>query len=371
MYGLQYQLLWHFAMGFLHSPQQSQSRFANRVKAETVTGENQFESIAPQVDGVDYDPNDSDLKFRPLPMLKFDTERVGFQRYGHTWNYALATEDIARIQPEFRGQLANISAASWARFKDRVLAGKSDGDRVTADASGVSVTKTSLPKNFRYAVKDSTASLKGLDVNTLINIATLFAEREVSNPDGSMAMPVCVASHAQIMNLLKDDKYINRDYHAINALVRGDVNGYMGFEFIKTRAVGAVGASSGIYSQDSGQGIELSSTSNYTLLPEGSEKILFCHPDRAFAMGMYPSAAYMNVWQNPNKAGAWEYYFKNVISWKRCQNEFAIVAYASKLTSPGSAPIYRQTANKAMERRNDIYHKGTDLAKSEWDWDPY
>ena len=360
-------LIWEFKSGFDNAPQQSLAKFANRVRVDTVRGDNQTEDIIQQSDGLDYDPLQANLKFRPLPMLNIETERVGYQRYSHTWNYAIATEDLARVNPAFRMKLPALARASWERFKDRVLAGKSDGDRVTLGSIDLtSLTKTSLPAENRYIVTDTSDAtknvLKTIDLNMLIDCVSILSAQEVKDPiTGTNEFPVLVTGHAQIISMLKIPQVQSRDFNAIIPLVRGDVNGYAGFEFIKTAAVGTKAASSSILAKPGERSVKTSATADYVEIAEEMDKILMCYPKEAFAMGIYPLAGYSHMGQNPNRSGALETHFKNTISWKRIQNPYVLMGYAKKAGHPTDAKI-RITPTKGAD-----YHANTQGGTT-WDY---
>lgn len=385
-------LLWNFKQDFLHVPRQHLSRFAHLCRQEEITTENQFDDILPQVDGVDYDPNQENLKFRPLPILQFDSERVGYQRYAHTWNYAIATEDLNRFKPAFRMELAMLARESWERFTDRLLANTAPtGARLTvpkgADAGNIgtaSLTSTKLPAKYRYVSTKLTGSTNTFDTMNLQFLKDLNKTVFASEIEGKL--PVLVASPRQILNLLNIEQIINADYNTVLALTRGDVNSFMGFQFIKTWAVGtetisgkaitagndpnpaaaasstqAAGARTTRFKTNTRELVNFITTGNaasgessIATVASGADveldKILICDPMKAFSCGIYPQAGYMNVWQNPNKSGAYEYYFKNVMSWRRTQNEFVRVGYAASEASDTDAPI-----RKAGTQATDYY----------------
>lgn len=358
-------LIWEFKTGFYNVPQQSLSRFASRCRGDFITAENQTDDILPQADGVDFDPKQTNLKFRPLPMLQFSAERVGYQRYSHTWNYAIATEDLARINPSFRMSLPGMARASWERFKDRILAGKSDGSRVTFDNLNLtSSTTNQLPVANRYIITDktkSTVEMLPIDLDALIEWAGVMYGRELYDPlTGTREVPCLTTSHAQVISMLKINQIQSRDYNQIIPLVRGDVSGFCGFEFIKTQAVGTL-ATDRLSVKPSTREVAASPGSGFLSVAEETDKVLLSFPGKAFSMGMYPQAGYMHVWQNPNRSGAWETFFKDTISWKRLQNEYVLMAYAKKAGSPTDAPI-RKASTKGAN-----YYDNSD-GGSVWDY---
>jgi len=358
-------LHWRFKNEFLYSPCQKMARFANRCATEIVQGDNDFQNIEPQVDGVDYDPTDLTTKYRPLPFVNWASERVGFSKWGHTWNYAIPTEDLNSILPSFKTTLANRARQSWERFLDRVMAGACDLKRVTVNATQPGrlatgdLVKSNLPDKFRYINKDPKANNKGLqplDVNLLKVMAKTFSAAEVMDYNTGMAAnPVCVARHEVIYGLLDDNQYINRDFASLLPLQRGEFNLFMGFEFIKTAMVDALDFPATYVA-----GTKTAITSTATFSAAGNQRakitgadanrILFCHPMQAFAKGIYPQAGYMHVWQNPGRGGAFEYYMKQVLAYKRKQNEYLRVAYVKRDVDPAAAPP-RQAGQQALNTR--------------------
>ena len=355
-------LLFLFDREFKFAPQQSMSRFASRCKQEVMTAENRFSPIIPSVDGLDYDPDQQNLKFRPLPMLQFSITRVGFQRYSHTWNYAIATEDLGRIQPEFRMQLPRLARMSWERFKDRILAGRADGDRVTTnDADFSALTKTSLPAANRYAIQSATG-LTTLTEDHLIDMAIRFASREVRDPmTGTMSIPTLACSHAQILGLLKRDKVVSRDYVGnLLPLIRGDINEYMGFEFIRIPTIKRITNASGVYFKNNDPEVKLGASAGFA--QQAAEKLVVSHPQQGFGCGLYEGANYMHVWQNPTRGGAFEFLYKNTIGYKRIQNEYVMVAYGKDEQSAVGAPLPKKAPTKGA-----TYHDNSD-GGAIWDY---
>ena len=343
---------WRFVNEFLYAPCQAMSRFASRCETQIVQSLNDFQNIEPQVDGQDYDPQDLDIKYRPLPFVNWQSERVGFSLWGHTWNYIIPTEDLNGILPSFKTTLAQRARESWERFLDRVMAGACDLKRVTVDASNPGrlgqsdLEESNLPNRYRYINKadDDISPIQKFNVGLLKAMVKKFSAREVINKQTNMLeTPVVVARHEQIYNLLDDDEFTNRDYNSLLPLTKGDVNSYMGFEFIKTATVDALDLPS-TYVAGSATAVtntqpRSSNANGFFQIDENDvDKVLFCHPYQAFAKGVYPQAGYMQVWQNPNRAGAFEYYMKQVLAYKRKQNEYVTVAYCAKDRDTSAAP---------------------------------
>lgn len=79
----------------------------------------------------------------------------------------------------------------------------------------------------------------GMTVQKLINAKEILDENEV---DEFIPRYVAMASK-QFSNMLNDDKVTSSDYAAIKALVRGEINEYLGFTFIRTERLEVDGSS--------------------------------------------------------------------------------------------------------------------------------
>ena len=331
-------LVWQFNNMFLHSPQHKNAKFANLVKQEQFTGANQYQDIIPQVDGIDYDPESSSLRQGNTPMMDFVTKRVGYRKRGHTWGHPIATEDFHRTQAGYQGVLAGMAAQSFARWKDRVLLSNADGFRyVLNNLSSInSPVSEQLPADNRYAVMGTTA-LESLDIEAL-QYANLFFKNNYAD-ESSGDMPLCVASPSQIQGLLNDEKITNSDYNTVRALVRGEVNSYLGFSFQHNKAGQTISSADDVYFKANDKTVKIAATSGYAQLTgtTKAERIVFCLPKQAFSIGPLTRADYTNVWQNPLRMGTLEFTKKSVIGYKRCQNEFVLVAYAKEAANQGTA----------------------------------
>jgi len=136
----------------------------------------------------------------------------------------------------------------------------------------------------------------------------------------------------------------------------------MGFEFIRTAAVDALslpdtfvkGTKAAITAYEP----KSATTSGYTKLARAdTSKILFCHPYQAFSKGIYPQAGYVNVWQNPDRGGAFEYAMKQVMAYRRNQDVYVRVAYAKRDIDPAAAEIRqvgRQEVNVQAESNRKL-----------------
>lgn len=336
--------VWNFKQNFLHDPQQKSTRFAHLVMTEAMTGQNQFQNISEQVDGLDYDPADENIRLGNSPMLQFQTRRIGFRKRGHIFGHPVATEDWHTVLNEYQSLVASLAAGSFARFKDRVLLANADSHRLTA-STNVTTTQEAFPAANRYAVlnkSESDVTFKTLDLDALRYGAFFFKNHEVNQNNGMIEMPVCVASPHQVQGLLGINQITSADYNTVKALVNGEVDSFMGFKFIQCKAGQTVSASDDVYFKEDVNNVRLTPGTGFSKLATTdnpattAERVVFCYPSKAFSMGDLPRASYMNVWQNPLRMGTWEFLQKEVIGYKRCQNEYVLVMYAQSSSQAGT-----------------------------------
>ena len=376
-YGPQQQLYaYQFAMNFLYSPRQNESRFYPRVMQEDFSSAQRFIPILPQIDGIDFDPytttTSKEKIFGGPPFQQFDVKRIGFQRRAHTINHAVARTHLHQITPDYRSVLAGLFAGSSARFKDRVLLFNADGDRVVQNSvtpSALSTSMEAFPENNKYYIAGTSNNAiveSFLDLQTLLDMKLRFLNNEIYSASGMD--PICIASPSQIQNLLTNDKITSADYNTVKTLVRGEVNSFMGFEFVFCKAGQALAAAPPLYRRstaatfvDRGD-VKNAATTGYAQVTTQPEKVIFTYPYEGFSAGEIPSAMYMNVWENPIRLGTWEYIYQTMLGYRRTQNEYTFVAYGKKATSTGVA--IRQTPTK----QGDYFDTYSSTAAN-WDYD--
>ena len=223
---------------------------------------------------------------------------------------------------------------------------------------------------------NDTSGLQLLNVDNLIDMAETFAAGESFNYGATAdSYPVCVARHEQIFNLLRQEKYINRDFTSQIPLIRGEFNLYMGFQFVRTAAIDAFPIPSTYVKGPAlgaitGTDVVSAAAAGYTELTFSKySRVLFCRPMMAFCKGIYPQAGYMNVWQNPARSGTIEYYMKNVMAWKRKQNEYVRVLYCNTRTDAAAAPIRQKGIGVGGTSVNQAYYTNNLSGAAGWDYD--
>ena len=122
-----------------------------------------------------------------------------------------------------------MMASMWAlgRSMDDVLIAAADASAVTGeDQSG----SASHPNSQKVVANDG-SNHTNLNVNTLIQIKSKFGQNDI---DDSIPLHIIV-TQKQLDALLGDDQVTSADYNTVKALVRGEVDSYMGFKFHRTQ----------------------------------------------------------------------------------------------------------------------------------------
>jgi hypothetical protein len=120
------------------------------------------------------------------------------------------------------------AVASLHRFSDDRIIEAALGDARGGEDGSVSVP---LPNSQKIACFDGTTTTGvNLNVKTLIAVSAKFDENEVDE----MEQRYFVWGNKQKASLLNEDKATSSDYAAIKALVRGEIDTYMGFKFIRS-----------------------------------------------------------------------------------------------------------------------------------------
>lgn len=136
--------------------------------------------------------------------------------------------DKIRVIHEPTSEYAQINMMAAGRKMDDILIAAALGDAY-GDKEGN--TPIPLPIEQKLAAFDGTTTTGvSLNIETLIRLRGKFWENE--SDDEKIYL---VVTGRQIEDLLNDEKLTNADYAAVKALVRGEINDFMGFEFIRSQ----------------------------------------------------------------------------------------------------------------------------------------
>lgn len=134
-------------------------------------------------------------------------------------------EDEIRMLDSPVSPYAMAMRAAYARHVNRTIRDAAIGSAQTGKKG---TTVTTFDTGMEIAV-DFDGSNTNLTVKKLIEAKRLLGINE--NDDDEPAYMAVTAN--QLASLLNEDKVTNSDYNTIKALVAGEVNSFMGFEFLR------------------------------------------------------------------------------------------------------------------------------------------
>jgi len=144
------------------------------------------------------------------------------------YEWADLIDDQDKLRMLFDPTSAYAQAASWAfgRSKDDVIIAAAFATSYAGEEGTTAVSLASAQK--LVAFDGSTTTGVGLNVDTLKKAKRYFDDHDVIAPLFMVVDP------AAIENLLNETEVTSSDFNVVKALVNGEVNSYMGFEFIKS-----------------------------------------------------------------------------------------------------------------------------------------
>lgn len=269
--------------------QQKGSVLAPFVRQESINGKSKAFDRIGAVDPVLKTSRHSDT-----PQL--DTPHSRRWCFLADYEWADLIDDLDKVRMLNDPQSEYVMAAMWAmgRAKDDVLISAADAAVTTGETADGSV---SHPNSQKYASNDGT-NFSNLNVLALRNAKRLFDAAEI---DPSITRHIAVTS-SQLYALLGDDQITSQDYNSVKALVRGEVDTFMGFKFHQTErldlqvaalsgsaSTGAVGSGSSLI----GQRKVIAWAQDGLILGTGSDikASIDKRPDKSNAMQPYVSMA--------------------------------------------------------------------------------
>ena len=197
--------------------QQKGSLLRRAVREESVTGEKAFFD---QVGSAVAQKKTSRHGDTPLAETPHSRRMVTMDH----WEYADLIDDADKVAMliDPTSSYANAAAYAVGRAMDDAILTALDGDAKTGKSGS---TTTSLPAGQKVAV-GSPAS--GLTIAKLVSAKKVLDQ---NNVDPSIKRYIAVHPE-QIEDLLNDSTVTSADFNTVKALVQGEINTFMGFEFI-------------------------------------------------------------------------------------------------------------------------------------------
>ncbi len=212
-----------YSANVFHLSQQKGSKLQGAVRNESQNAESAFYDRIGSVDAQLKVGRHSDTTYSDTPHSR---RRVTLKDYF----YADLVDKEDKIRMLISPESEYVQAAVWAL-------GRAKDDEIIAAALGTAysgvdgATAVALPSSQKIACFDGTTTT---GVN--LNVATLRATKQKfdGNDVSEEIMKGFVITSFQLQSLLSQLEVTNSDYNSVKALVMGEVNTYMSFNFIRT-----------------------------------------------------------------------------------------------------------------------------------------
>jgi hypothetical protein len=214
-----------FGANVYHLAQQKGSRFRAFTRQETFTGKAKAFDRIGAVDAVEKTGRHSNT-----PQMDTPQSRRWVYLRDYEWADLVDQQDKIRTLNDPTNDY--VMAAMWAmgrRFDDTIISA------FTATAvTGENFDGTATLATSQRCAAVASSALSNLNVGALINIKSKYGSNDV---DEELPVHITVAQ-SQLDALLADDQITSGDYNTVKALVKGEINQYMGMTFHRSQRLG-------------------------------------------------------------------------------------------------------------------------------------
>lgn len=213
-----------FSANVMMLAQQTESRLLKAVRTETLNGEYGFFDQIGSVDPVERTTRHADSPFTEVPHSR---RRVA----GRDWEMSeiIDKQDTIRTLQDPQGSYTRAFAMGMNRKKDATIIEAFFATAYTGKSGATTVSFTAGNQIAVDYVESGSATNSSLTVGKLRRARELLLDAEVS--EGRELYIAC--SQREINALLRDTTVTSADYNSVKALVNGEVNTFMGFDFIR------------------------------------------------------------------------------------------------------------------------------------------
>jgi hypothetical protein len=205
--------------------QQMGSLLRNAVDVETVNGEKAFFDQVGSAAAVLRTTRHADT-----PLIDTPHSRRMVTMSDYEYADLIDDQDKVRLLVDPTSTYARAAAAAMGRAMDDVIISAALGTSLTGKDG---TTSTPFDSNNTIAVGGA-----GLTLSKLIEAKEILDSNDV---DPSIPRYMAV-SPKQIANLLDDNEITSADYNTVRALVKGELDTFVGFKFIMTNRLGVDGS---------------------------------------------------------------------------------------------------------------------------------
>lgn len=248
--------------------QQKMSRFMGKTRMESQNGEIGFyEQIGPTA-AVERTSRHGDT-----PRVDTPHERRAVTLRDFEWADLIDKQDKVRMLIDPTSTYAQSAMMAMNRSRDDIIIEAALGDAKTGKNG---TTTVALPSDQKIAVGGT-----GMTVAKLRDAKEIFDSNDV---DEDIRRYIAIGSQ-QLKNLLAEVEITSSDYNTVKALVRGEVDTFMGFTFIRTERLNKVGTDRQCFAWAEDGILLAQGTENTTRITERDDKSYAVQVYRAECFG--------------------------------------------------------------------------------------
>lgn len=221
--------------------QQMGSLLRNAVDVETVTGEKAFFDQVGSAAAVLRTSRHADT-----PLIETPHSRRMVTMSDYEYADLIDDQDKVRLLVDPTSTYSRAAAAAMGRAMDDAIIAAALGTALTGKDGGTSTA-------FATATNQIAAGATGLTLAKLISAKEVLDAGDV---DPSIPRYI-VVSPKQITNLLNSTTVTSSDFNTVKALAMGEINSFVGFNFIVSNRLGVDGSSARRVIAFAGDGIKL------------------------------------------------------------------------------------------------------------------
>ena len=206
-----------------HLAQQKGSKLRDKVRTRIVTGDaTYFERLAPS------DAVQKTTRHTVTPLLDVEHSRRKVTMLDWLWNDLVDAEDKRRMLVDPVGAYTTNAGMSMGRKWDDLILSNPAGDGVVADGiMGNAYDGTGATVAFDTTNQQIASNSEGLTISKLTEAKYILDNNDVDPMDRCI-----VVGPSQLRDLLNTTEVTSSDYNSVKALVKGEVNTFLGFDFV-------------------------------------------------------------------------------------------------------------------------------------------
>ncbi len=205
-----------------HLSQQKGSKLQDKVRKESQNGKSAFYDRLGKAEAVEKTQRHSDT-----PQIDSEHSRRRVTLADYVWADLIDKEDLRRLLMDPAGPYAQAAMWGMGRQKDRKIIAAANGSAYGGEEGSTEVV---VPNSQKMHAVTTGPALGNANIQWLRRIKKKFDAHDV---DESIKRYGAITS-SQLEALLGTTEITSSDFNTVRALVMGELNTYMGFEFVRT-----------------------------------------------------------------------------------------------------------------------------------------